>query len=85
MAQSGHEGLRRTRLLGNADKVYFDLARINLDTAAPAMMAPAITRIVVKSMFIDYPSGVCSIFSCTFISLEGNFFLSLIPAFMASI
>jgi hypothetical protein len=36
---------------------YFDLARINLDSTTPAMMAPAITRIVVRSMFIDYPSS----------------------------
>ena len=36
---------------------YFDLARINLDSATPAMMAPAITRIVERSMFIDYPSS----------------------------
>jgi hypothetical protein len=35
--------------------LYFDLARINLDSTTPAMMAPAITRIVVRSMFIDYP------------------------------
>ena len=35
---------------------YFDLARINLDSTTPAMMAPAITRIVVRSVFIDYPS-----------------------------
>jgi hypothetical protein len=43
-----------------AAPLYFDLARINLDSTppammAPAMMAPAITRIVVRSMFIDYP------------------------------
>ena len=37
--------------------LYFDLARINLDSTTPAMMAPAITRIVVRSMFIDYPSS----------------------------
>jgi hypothetical protein len=37
--------------------LYFDLARINLDSATPAMMAPAITRIVVRSMFIDYLSS----------------------------
>jgi hypothetical protein len=36
---------------------YFDLARINLDSTTPAMMAPAITRIVVRSRFIDYPSS----------------------------
>jgi hypothetical protein len=36
---------------------YFDLARIILDSTTPAMMAPAITRIVVRSMFIDYPSS----------------------------
>jgi hypothetical protein len=35
--------------------LYFDLARISLDSTTPAMMAPAITRIVVRSMFIDYP------------------------------
>jgi hypothetical protein len=35
--------------------LYFDLVRINLDSTTPAMMAPAITRIVVRSMFIDYP------------------------------
>jgi hypothetical protein len=37
--------------------LYFDLARINLDSTTPAMMAPKITRIVVRSMFIDYPSS----------------------------
>jgi hypothetical protein len=37
--------------------LYFDLARINLDSTTPAMMAPAITGIVVRSMFIDYPSS----------------------------
>jgi hypothetical protein len=37
--------------------LYFDLARINLESTTPAMMAPAITRIVVRSMFIDYPSS----------------------------
>jgi hypothetical protein len=37
--------------------LYFDLARIYLDSTTPAMMAPAITRIVVRSMFIDYPSS----------------------------
>jgi hypothetical protein len=37
--------------------LYFNLARINLDSATPAMMAPAITRIVVRSMFIDYLSS----------------------------
>jgi len=36
---------------------YFDLARIILDSTTPAMMAPAITRIVMRSMFIDYPSS----------------------------
>jgi hypothetical protein len=36
---------------------YFDLPRMNLDSTTPAMMAPAITRIVVRSMFIDYPSS----------------------------
>ena len=36
---------------------YFDLARINLDSTTPAMMAPAITRSVVRSMFIDYLSS----------------------------
>ena len=35
--------------------LYFDLARINLDSTTPAMMAPAITRIVVRSMCIDIP------------------------------
>jgi hypothetical protein len=37
--------------------LYFDLARINLDSTTPAMMATATTRIVVRSMFIDYPSS----------------------------
>jgi len=40
-----------------AATLYFDLARINLDSTTPAMMAPAITRIVVRSMFIDYLSS----------------------------
>jgi hypothetical protein len=35
--------------------LYLELARINLESTTPAMMAPAITRIVVRSMFIDYP------------------------------
>jgi hypothetical protein len=40
-----------------AATALFRLARINLDSTTPAMMAPAITRIVVRSMFIDYPSS----------------------------
>ena len=37
-----------------AAPLYFDLDRINLDSKTPAMMAPAITRMVVRSLFIDY-------------------------------
>jgi hypothetical protein len=44
-----------------AAPAYFDLDRINLDSTTPAMMAPAITRIVVRSLFIDYPFFIRSL------------------------
>ena len=56
-----------------AAPAYFDLARRNLDSTTPAMMALAITRIVVRSMFIDYPSSLVIGYCYCHRLLDGTF------------